>query len=193
MNLEQAELYQEKMERNHRACYCQMLKMKVLPGCLLEQYDRVKRLADRVDGFLSPGELALIAINAGFNPDTGKFPILVEETTEGEDARLQRLADERAAKPVGAPDEAADQVVEQTLEQTAEPPAQPAAQQQPAEIGKVWSPGMPVTVLHNDELKHGKIVGVQRPESGSEKAVQLTVEFEGGETVSVNEDEVEAD
>ena len=47
-----------------------------------------------------------------------------------------------------------------------------------------------MNVLQEDELKKGKIFAVH-PGDGKEP-VQLSVEFEGGENVMVNEDEVEA-
>jgi len=56
----------------------------------------------------------------------------------------------------------------------------------------LWAHGMPVKVLDDDELKQGKIVGILHPVAGSKKPTQLTVEYGGGETVTVDENEVEA-
>lgn len=202
-----AEKFQEKMDPNHRAYLCRMLKMKELPEYLLEEYARVKKMTDRIDAHLSPGNLAIIAIMAGFNPDTGKF-LTLRETTEGEDARLQAQADAMAVKPSAEQplDEAVDSVVEETLDKPVEqaPPQdveQPETDESKPDLpspnpdeGKamLWSPGMPVNVLQADDLKQGKIVSVLWPKLHEVKPVQLTVEFEGGETVTVNEDEVEA-
>lgn len=223
------EAFQEKMDQHHRSYFCRMLKMKVLPDCLLEQYARVKLLADRIDGFLSPGELALVVLFAGFDPDTGKFCVTEQpveelekqlaETTEGEDKRLQALADEHAVAA-----ESVEQAEKETVEKKAAPVEAPTMTGEQAEkavasgaakvvgatgqavedtkdestpdYGKdiLWSPGMPVNVLQADELRQGRIVDVIRPGSGSSDPVKLTVEFEGGEgeTVTVSEDEVEA-
>lgn len=211
--------YQEKMSTAHRQYFCQMLKMEQLPECLLEHYARVKKLADRIDGFLSPGELALIAVMVGFDPDKGIFcvteqvvdrrPTLDKEAAEKEAA----IAADATAKPVGILDEVVDKKVEKILEPPIEQPIvgatgqaqeQPAAGEvkdfdlaeakgeKPAASGKLWALGMPVDVLHEDELKRGKIFAVHLPAEGSGDATQLTVEFEGEEAITVDEDKVEA-
>ncbi len=199
---------QEKMDPTHLMYFRRMLKMKELPVCLLEAYHRVKLLTDRIDSSVSVSILATIALNAGFNPETGEFEVteqVVEklkaqlaETTEGEDARLQAEADE-TAKPVEVLDEADDQMIEQTLDHTVdqsqEMPAAPLTVEQAAQSNRkdmLWSAGMPVTVLHGEELKQGRIFAVHPPEPGSEKPVELTVEVKGGETITIDEDKVEA-
>ena len=208
--------FQEKMDPTHRVSLCRMLNVEQLPECLLREYIKAKIMVDRIDGFLTVGELAILALASGYLPDTRKF---FPMTTEGEDARLQAEADDMAVKP---PDDqlknvprvtpltvaqAADKEVEKILEPPVEEPtmtgeqaaeavasgAKPVEAAVPDE-GKamLWAHGMPVKVLTDDELKQGKIVGINHPELGSGKKVQLTVEFEGGETVTVDEDEVEA-
>ena len=103
--------FQEKMDPTHRTYFCRMLKMKVLPDCLLELYVRVKKMADRMDAHLSPGELVLVAVMAGFNPEAGKFCVTGQSV------------DELVDRPL---DEAADQVLEETLEETAKPTVEKA-------------------------------------------------------------------
>jgi len=187
------EEFQEKMEPTHRVSLCRMLKVEQLPEYLLREYVKAKMMIDRIDGRLDVGDLALIALGAGFNPDTGKFcmteqPAEVEQTSEDYDSGKE-LADVDEAQTVEQPVEQAvyeGQVSGATGQAQEQPTAQPAAS------GKFWSPGMPVSVLHEEDLKLGNIVGIHSPVPGSEKAVQLTVEFEDGETVTVNEDEVEA-
>jgi hypothetical protein len=63
---------------------------------------------------------------------------------------------------------------------------------------KIWEPGMPVNVMTDGEdgkeLRSGKIFAVH-PGDGIEDhddPVQLTVALDGGENITVNEDEVEA-
>lgn len=214
------EEFQEKMDPAHRMNLCRMIGMEQLPECLLEQYVRVKKMIDRIDGRLSLGTLAIIALMAGYNPDTGKFEQTLEETTEGEDARLQAEADKTAvespalsqtitgaqvaeadasgdAKPVGSLDESDDKAIEEAVEPPVEPPvigATGQAVEQPTpEEGKsmLWAQGMPVNVLQEDQLKKGKIFGVHPPGDGNEQ-VQLTITLDSGETITVNEDEVEA-
>jgi hypothetical protein len=189
--------FQEKMDPNHREFLCRMIQVKELPEDLLEQYCRVKKMADRIDAHLSPGVLALIAMIVG----SDGFGV------------GSTLADEKPQEPVDKPlDETVDQVVEETIQPNlseiiVEEPAEQVVEQpavsgttgqavdkpapKPAKTGNIWSPGMPVNVLHNDELKSGKIAGIPKLVEG--KAQQLTVEFEDGDTITVDEDEVEAE
>ena len=173
--------FQEKMDPTHRIYLCRMLNVKELPEDLLERYAQVKRLVDRIDGHLTPGALAMIIISLGANPEIVTSLL----------------------------DESDDKVIEEAVETPAEPPAHPYPSpvetpiEQPVsgatgqaddkpEKGKamLWSSGMPVKVLQEDELKQGRIFAVH-PGDGKEP-VQLTVQLEGGDTVTVNEDEVEA-
>jgi len=208
--------FQEKMDPTHRASLCRMLKMKRLPESLLKQYARAKLLVDRIDGHLYVGDLALIALGAGFNPDTGKFCVTEREVLQAQPVEAEQLVDEpveqqveveqrgegyASGKELTDVDEA--QTVEQPQEATIEQPVSGAtgqAQEQPteqpqtsSENGKHWAPGMPVSVLHNEELKQGNIVGIYPPVfDDSRKVTQLTVDFGDGETLTVNEDEVDA-
>jgi len=155
MNMED---FQEKMNRVHRMYLCRMLKVKELPEDLLRRYAEVKMLVDRIDGHLTPGDLAMIIVSVGDNPE------IATELLEESD----------------------DKVIEEAVEQLVEQPT--------PEEGKavLWSPGMPVNVFHEDQLKQGKIVGIVEPAKGSKKARQLTVEFAGEEPITFDEDEVEA-
>lgn len=81
--------FQEKMDPTHREYLCRMFNEKELPEVLLMRYAQVKRMVDRIDGHLTPGNLAMIIVIAN----------LFSETTEGIDADLQATADELAAKP----------------------------------------------------------------------------------------------
>ena len=209
--------FQEKMDPAHRMYLCRMLKMKQLPESLLERYLQVKTMTDRIDGHLSAGVLAMIAVSAGVEELTSQAEKEVVEKSAAPvkapamtGAEAEAAIASGAAKPVGSLIEAVDPPVEQqpdlpastldrqpvertsvrvrgqAAEETVDKPA-------PPERDILWSPGMPVNVLYGDELKPGKIAGVHRPEPGSGKAVQLTVEFEGGKTETFDEDEVEAD
>lgn len=181
-----AELYQEKMEKTHREMLCRMLNVKNLSEDLLERYAQVKRLVDRIDGHLTPGDLAMIIISVGDNPE-----IATELLDESDD----KVVEEAVEQPV---EEVPELVIkdEDIIAGTVPPPEHPVsgatgqAADKPVEpADKLWSPGMPVNVLDEDELKQGKIVGMS---SSPGKALQLTVEFEDGETATFEEDEVEA-
>jgi len=154
--------FQEKMDQNHRTYLCRMLGVKELPDFLLDRYVQLKRMIDRIDAHLTPCDLALLAIIAG-----------VEELTC------------QVEPPVDAPlDEADDKEVEETLEPPVEPPDRGKAM--------LWSLGMLVNVLAEDELNEGKIVAIMPQAEGSDKPVQLTVEFEDGDVATVDENEADA-
>lgn len=192
MNMED---FLEKMDPAHRIYLCRMLKIKDLPQSLLERYAQVKIMVDRIDGFLSPGLLAIIAVIAGL--DMG--------------SAIEKAADEPDVKAADEPvEQVVEQVVDEVVDETAKNdeaagPTEPAAQGQ--FVGatgqaqektaaqpptKLWSPGMPVTVLVEEELRQGKIVGIHRPEPDSGKAVHLTIDVGDGEMLEADEDEVEA-
>lgn len=216
--------FQEKMDPTHRMYLCRMLNVKELPEDLLERYAQVKKLVDRIDGHLTPGDLAMIIISVGNNPEIATE---LAETTDLNDMDLQAVKEaveknatpaeeptmtgkqaeaaiaSGAAKPVGTEREletvtAQDVGDDKEMEKILESPVSGAtgqAQEKPTESSKLWSPGMPVRVMHEEEIKQGKIVGVSRPSEVGKQigaAVKLTVEFEGGETASFDEDEVEA-
>lgn len=203
MNMED---FQEKMDPTHRMYLCRMLNVKELPEDLLERYAQVKRMVDRIDGHLTPGDLAMIIYVAGIH-------FVFAETTEGEDARLQAEAGKLAGEidggniltgsiPVAAIaqplDESDDKVIEEAVEPPVEQPVSGTtgqAVEQPTESAMLWSPGMSVRVLYKEEITPGRIVGISDPSDVGKQvgaAVKLTVEFEGGETETFDEDEVEA-
>ncbi len=206
-----AVLFQEKMDPAHRGMLCQMLKEKNLPEALLERYALLKGMVDRIDAHLSPGDLAMLIYVAGINVEIPEIKNLgnktFAETTEGEDARLQAQADEMAvvSPGLGVLD---DKVIEEKLgggnivpgklnkEQTEQfrgATGQAVTTTDPKAM--LWFPGMPVRVLVGDEIKQGKIVGVSTPSAVGKEvgaAVQLTVEFDDGETETFEENEVEA-
>ena len=182
-----AVLFQEKMNERHREYLCRMLKVKELPEDLLERYAQVKRLVDRIDGHLTPGDLAMIIVSIGvYRASDGE---IYTNSIPAAAIDAQDAVDEL---PVTPPlDESDDKVIEEAVE----PPdkvinsSEIKAETIPA-APMLWSPGMPVNVLQDEELKKGKIFAVHPADDDT--PVQLTVEFEGGETVTVNEDEVEA-
>lgn len=172
--------YQEKMDPTHLMYLCRMLKVKELPEDLLGRYAQVKTLLDRIDGHFTPCGLAMIIVSVGDNP---------EIATELLGASDDKVIEEAVEQPV-------EKLVEAVAkkQREAEEPVSGAtgqADNKPAESAKFWSPGMPVRALIDEELKKGKIVGIGRvTEEGN--GPRLTVELEGGETVTCEEDEVEA-
>jgi len=164
--------FQEKMDPTHRMYLCRMLNVKELSEDLLERYSRVKSLVDRIDGHLTPGDLAMIIVSVGNNPE-----IATELLDESDD----KVVEEAVA-------------VDSDATGANEPDLQPGTTPKPPkeDAPNIWSPGMPVQVLQDDELKQGNIVGIVRPAEGSKRPLQITVEFEGGKIDTFDEDEVEA-
>lgn len=212
--------YQEKMDQAHRSLLCRMLNVKNLPEDLLLRYAQVKRLVDRIDGHLTPGDLAMIIISVGVNPDlqptkippellndvalqaeqvkADEIPSVGQTLNEADDKVIEQAAEAVAsgvAKPAGPLDEFI-KVNEEKDEPPGEQPVSGATgQAENKPFPKIWSLGMPVRALIDDELKKGKIVGISNPSEVGKQvgaAVQLTVEIDGGEIVTVEEDEVEA-
>ena len=194
--------FQEKMDPTHRMYLCRMLNVKNLSEDLLGRYAQVKMLVDRIDGHLTPGDLAMIIVSVGDNPEIATELLeesddeVIEEAVEKPvtTVRSDRLA--FVEPPVEQPVE--DVMVETVRETMAKDIEQPvsgatgqAAEQPTPELGKLWAQGMPVKVLIEDELKEGKIFSVHPLGEGNEQ-VQLTVSLEDGTTVTVNEDEVDA-
>jgi len=198
------EVFQEKMNPTHRASLCRMVRTEQLPLCLLVEYKKVKLMVDVVDGAITVGELAIIALAAGYDPATKTFlpqqeknpsepPAVAMGGTSFMPVEDDKVIEEKTEAPdePEVPDEHPEEDV--PLEHPKEVSgATGQAVEKP--IGNLWSPGMPVIVLHDEELKQGKIVGiVPRDESDNASMTKLTVEFEGGETETFDETEVEAD
>lgn len=188
MNLNDAILFQEKMDKVHRAYLCRMLNTKNIPDNVIERYAEVKTLMDRIDGHLNPGNLAMIIVSAKERP-----------ISIGEKALAEAVAIDVAGK-VGSLDEPEAKVEidgDGNLQPDSGATEEEIEQKEPEKASFIpWANGMPVRALHNEEIKDGKIVNVQRPskiaaEVGAE--VKLTIEFEGGITETYSEDEVEAD
>lgn len=88
----------DKMVPMHLDMYKAMLGLNELPIPLLKRYFAIKKLLDRVDGFLSICDLVRIALDCDFNLDTMRFDDPPLATGDAEDKRLQKLADSMAAK-----------------------------------------------------------------------------------------------
>lgn len=77
---------QDKMSQAHRDNYKRMLGLNELPLPLLKRYFLLKKLYDKIDGFLSVGDMVRIALDVGFNPETMRFDIttpMMTITTQG--------------------------------------------------------------------------------------------------------------
>jgi hypothetical protein len=187
-----AELFQEKMDPTHRMYLCRMLNVKELPEDLLERYSRVKSLVDRIDGHLTPGDLAMIIVSVGNNPE-----IATEMLDESDDNVVEEAVCNHEWEDHGIAARCrkcgVTNATEEVMKLVRKQPEPPVEKPSPKEDApNIWSAGMPVQVLQDDELKQGNIVGIVRPAEGSKRPLQITVEFEGGKTETFDEDEVDA-
>ena len=90
MNDEQIDL-QDKMGQAHRDMLRRMLGVNELPLAVLKRYFSLKKSLDKIDGFLSPSDLLRIALDCGFNPETGRFEKQVSPTGYDTNAKLVKL------------------------------------------------------------------------------------------------------
>ncbi len=72
MNDEQIDLM-DKMGQAHRDMLRRMLGVNEIPLLVLKRYFSIKKPLDKVDGFFSICDLLRIAMDCGFNPETGLF------------------------------------------------------------------------------------------------------------------------
>ena len=118
MDNEQMEL-SDKMSAMHRGMYKRMLGLNELPIFLLKRYFSIKKLLDKIDGFMSVGDLVRIALDCGFNPDTMRFDGHISAKIP-----LKALAgvakDKPAAKPEKEPEPEPEKAVVETEEKTAD-------------------------------------------------------------------------
>ena len=72
---------QDKMDRTHLGMFRRMLGVQELPCSLIDSYYDHKKLLDKLDGFLSAGDLASMAIRSGFNVKLMRFEGLTMSLT----------------------------------------------------------------------------------------------------------------
>jgi hypothetical protein len=173
------EEFVEKMDKRHRAMLQSMLKAEELPDKVIEVYAKMKGFLDRIDGHLTPCGLAWVLMIADFKEPAEKLSL---DEVEIRMAKENAANASEAFEPAGTADKEIEPAPGQDLEDAVEQAA----------TGKVWAPGMPVNVLCEDQIKKGNISGIHPP-VGSRKTTQLTVTFEDGDIVTVDEDEVEAE
>ena len=152
-----------------------------LPDSLLKRYFQIKKLSDKIDGRLSSCDLARIALECGFDPDTMKFEI---GYPVGYGPGRKPADDENAVKII--PAELGKDVLggtagepAATFEQKVDDEIQEAEQTIPTaaeagfnadDIGKIdvktgntikpFEVGDKVNVLRDDDIVDGEITGV---------------------------------
>jgi len=161
----------DKIQRTHGDMFRRMLDVEVIPEKVLVKYFELKKMTDKVDGRLTAGDLAKIAIAAGFDPETMSFPgsedlskgddEVVEEAIIEEPA-LECLDKDKPTAPADKPTGAADK------------PTAPL------------TPGTAVQVFYDGEILIGKIVGVPTDDDSN-----YQIETERGDTIDAEKDDIE--
>lgn len=100
-----------------------MLKVNEIPEAVLVRFFVIKKVIDKIDGRLSAGDLLRIAMDVGFNPETGLFekgpqPFLSMYTKESQD-RIRAASDGEMVPVELKTDEKPETVVDLTAELTA--------------------------------------------------------------------------
>lgn len=144
-----------------------MIGKQAIPQAVKDMYLRMKKLIDKIDGRFTVCDLARVCLDAGYDPEEGKFTGKVFPVTVYAD----ELSDpeEPTGEPVKEPD-----------------PEKPV--KKPKEKPKTLSPGTSVRAVDGAELIEGTIVG----KSGSDGALQYTVlETSSGDTYNIAAEDVE--
>jgi hypothetical protein len=151
-----------KMVPMHRDFLRRMLAVNEVPEPVMVRYFSLKKYLDKLSAPLSVMDLLRIAMDCGFNPDTGLF---------GDDKFDSH-------KPI------IEEVVEEA-EITAEE-ASPDAKRTEIELDPIREDGEQVTVYVEGDAKQGVIKGHNVTPGGVNYEVVID-----GETLEINEDDIE--
>jgi len=161
----------DKIQRTHGDMFRRMLDVEVIPEKVLVKYFELKKMTDKVDGRLTAGDLAKIAIAAGFDPETMSFPF-------GEDADVQ----DKVQKPLST-EKPVDETTDETID---EDKLELASEKLEAVATKPLTPGTAVQVFYDGEILIGKIVGVPTDDDSN-----YQIETERGDTIDAEKDDIE--
>lgn len=179
----------ERISEVYSDLFKRMLGIKgELPDFLLKRYFEIKKMTDRIDGRLSSTDLARIALECGFNPETMKFEPKVL-STEQIDKKLQDTADENAVKIIPAElgkDVLGGGVPVETFEKKFDEEIKEAEQQAPAQAND-FKVGDEVDVLRDDDIVDGVIVTVYVSEPKSYR-----IRLDDDSETDVNEKDIQA-
>ena len=173
MNLEDMRL---KISPMHRDLYRRMLGINELPEPLLRRYFGIKKLLDKVDGFITTGDLVRIALDCGFNTDTMLF-----EDTNQDPAPETHVVAEVSDNPTPEPEpeeiekpepEPAEIPVPEEVEEVPEPVEEPEPDksfdlddtlepedEEPAEKKEVLAVGTAVEAFCDGNIVRGRVNG----------------------------------
>ena len=165
--------------------FCRMLGITELPDFLLLAYFRVKKLVDKVDGVMSPCDLARIAMDCGFDPEIMQFEKQDKtiRTTSGRifDPQIDDVETITTGTPVQPPVDFTPVDV---------PPKDEIVATQAVVLNPdpvaLYLVGQNVEIKQNDDILSGKVVGVP---DGKKKT--YTVLCEDEETYEVDESDID--
>lgn len=93
-----------------------MLKVSEIPEAVLVRFFVIKKVIDKIDGRLHEGDLLRIAMDVGFNPETGLFDLIGPFVPNGVPLSLSDL---EIAEATTGPSEKPETVVDLTAELSA--------------------------------------------------------------------------
>jgi len=185
----------EKIGIVHKEMFQRMLGITELPDFLLLAYFRVKKLVDKVDGVMSPCDLARIAMDCGFDPEIMQFEKQDKtiRTTSGRifDPQIDDVETITTGTPVQPPVDFTPVDVPPkddtpTVEATRHTPDLKTVPGEPyPEAVTLYLVGQNVEIKQNDDILSGKVVGVP---SGKKKT--YTVMTEDDDTYEVDESDI---
>ncbi len=163
----------ERMTDVHKDMFCRMLGVEKVPDSVVEQYFRIKRLVDKVDGRLTIVCLAGMVLD--YQDYVSKKPEKPAEDEESSEIPADEQEEEKPDLP--APE--------------AEEPSPKDEVEKTVDIGEEEiTPGMQVEVFQGDEILKGKVVGQQS--DGSTVKYQVEVDGRDG-AILVTRDEIEVE
>lgn len=162
---------QDKIHPYYQDMFKTMLGISEIPDILAERYFLIKKMTDKVNGRLNPADLAEMAIDVGFNPNTKTF----EPQVNAEGASMLKNVFSEPTKITPA--------VEQKPQTTVAESPLPEIEE---DEGR-FTQGARVDVLLLDEIISGTVKRVILKDDDC----NYEVELDNGNVVKVSEDEVE--
>jgi len=177
----------EKISPAHKDMLCRMLGLNELPEFLLKRYFAMKKVLDKIDGFLSPTELLRIALDCGLNLETMKFRdgqhTFSKEDVEPDDVLIDDMESEDEPEEELDPEPAEEDF--EDVQAEAEEIVIP--EKKPRKAKPDIKNGASVTVLHNNKFVCGL---VDRAVLMADGEFIYTIELDSGDVVDLMKNDI---
>ena len=182
----------EKMVPNHVGILRRMLSLNELPEPVVLRYFAIKKVMDKIDGFLSPSDLLRIALDCGLNLDTMRFEKPKETVKTVVKEVVKEVVKVIQPEPTVVVDDLGDDTASEdiSMEDTVlmeddEPEPEPEPRQD-IDIAGAIAKGTTVTAFYDGDVVSG-VIQNSRKEDG---IIIYSVDIED-EVVDFGEDEIE--